>query len=191
MDSTLYGASNDKETAKTSQNRDALSGTVNVKKLPDYQISVALLIDNGVIDKETNTLKPVMHSVTDVDAMSSLIKRAIGFNGARGDRVEITQAPFIRQRLNNQSINPVTMSKTNQSKLFALIGLCVLTMILFMGFIRKPKQSVNGVKGGEDGFLDETFKVDENDPVTIVKTMASNEPQRVARVVKSWIAGGK
>jgi len=166
--------------------------TGNIKR-----ISAAIVIDNKIAEDGTST------PLTDeqMAQINSLVKEAIGFNVARGDSVNVINAPFMLAA--EEEPLPET-AFLDQPWLWGavkqVVGLAGVLLLIF-GVLKPALKSLaekgssmpsSSIEGGEQLAF-------EGQPVALpgpsyeqaleaAKAVAQQEPQRVASVVKEWVA---
>ncbi len=167
------------------------------------RISAAIVIDNKLAEDGTST------PLTDEEMVqiNSLVKEAIGFNVARGDSVNVINAPF--QLAVAEEPLPET-SLLDQPWLWdvgkQLVGLLVVLLLIF-GVLKPVLKSLaekgaaasvpmTPVQGGEQLAFDGQqgalpgpgSEPSYEQTLEAAKSVAQQEPQRVASVVKEWVA---
>ncbi len=169
------------------------------------RLSVAVVLDvKTSVDKEG---KPVEVPYTDKELarFSGLIKGAVGFNSMRGDSVKIINAAFLPSE---EMAKIPDIPIWEQSWFWSVIKqLAAALMVMFLVFgvlrpiMRKlavaPKQIMINEAGEEipedqltlshesGGRLPKPSTYEDN--LNMAKSLAGQEPKRVAQVVKGWI----
>lgn len=187
-----------------------LDRTINhTKKSPTSlrRLSVAVVIDDKIsLGTEGETIR-TKYTADELTQITQLVREAIGFSALRGDSVNVANTAFADlTALENLPEIPVWeqdwfWSVVKQS----LAGIAVL--FLLFGVLKPTVQSLanyHPIKetDEEEGDLDDDqltltgpdgaallnqLPVYENDLVA-AKTLAAEEPKRVAQVVKDWIS---
>lgn len=187
-----------------------LDRTINhTKKSPTSlrRLSVAVVIDDKIsLGTEGETIR-TKYTADEITQITQLVREAIGFSALRGDSVNVANTAFADlTALENLPEIPVWeqdwfWSVVKQS----LAGIAVL--FLLFGVLKPTVQSLanyHAIKetDKEEGDLDDDqltltgpdgaallnqLPVYENDLVA-AKTLAAEEPKRVAQVVKDWIS---
>ncbi|MGH8084409.1 MAG: flagellar basal-body MS-ring/collar protein FliF [Lysobacter sp.] len=174
------------------------------------RVTAAVLVDNlPQIDAEGKTSYRSL-SDTEIERIQTLVQQAVGFDAERGDVVSVVNAPFARDAALDAP-EPLPFWQHPRAKEFlriALGGLAVLLLIFTVLrpamrqlLAPKPRTAVATV-------LDEDEEVPvvlsapakpRNDHVTaqvamnfdeklqVAKTAVSNDPKRVASVVRNWV----
>lgn len=182
------------------------------------RLSVAVLLNQKQSVGEDG--KPVFTPLTDTEVKSieALVQQAVGFSAARGDSVQVVNAPFTAQpALDTEELplwkDPETMSLAKD--LGKQFGFVLLALLILMMFIRpalqtmRKQQEENARKLNErvDETLDlpapettetsavEAEKIDPNMGIgmTIAQhnalQLARTDPTAVATVVRHWVNG--
>ncbi len=185
-----------------------LDRTINhTKKSPTTlrRISVAVVIDDKVsVDKEGETVR-TKYTEDELTQIAQLVREAVGFNSLRGDSVNVINTRFIdKSTLEALPEIPiweqswfwsiVKQSLAGLAVLFLIFGVLKPTIRSLANYhpvteseedeLAEDQLTLTGPEGA--ALLDE-LPVYENDLVA-AKTLASQEPKRVAQVVKDWIS---
>src|SRR3569832_725579 len=177
--------------------------TGNVKRL-----SIAVVVDDHQeTDADGNvTRKP--RSEEEITRLSALAKEAIGFNAQRGDSLNVINASFTEQPKLEAPPEPSLLEKPwlwDVGKQ-VLAGIAVLVLIfavlkpLFKNLVEKapPPRMVMGeveaqvmeqqrlMGGGQNPQLPRANYYEQN--VNTAQNLATQDPKRVAQVVKNWVA---
>lgn len=186
-----------------------LDRTINhTKKSPASlrRLSVAVVVDDKTsLDKDGEVVR-TKYTDTELAQMTKLVREAIGFNSLRGDSVNVVNTGFADSTI----LEPLPEIPLWEQGWFwsvvkqSLAGLAVLFLIF--GVLRPTIKSLANyhpvVEGEEEDELEEDqltlsgpegtalldeLPVYENDLVA-AKSLAAEEPKRVAQVVKDWIS---
>jgi len=187
-----------------------LDRTINhTKKSPTTlkRLSVAVVVDDKLsLGKEGETVR-TKYTADELNQMTQLVREAIGFSALRGDSVNVMNTGFADLDA-MESIPEIPMWE--QSWFWSVVkqtlaGLAVLFLIF--GVLKPTVRSLANyqpVKEVEDDLADdqltltgadgaallEEMPVYEND-LMAAKSLAHDEPKRVAQVVKDWISDEK
>lgn len=169
------------------------------------RLTVAVLVDNlRATDEEGNIVETPL-TPEQLENITRLVKDAVGFDAARGDSVNVVNASF-RGETQLQDItteevplwqNPLV--RDIAKLLAALIVLLVLVLSVIRPLIRgllapvrppappqeqlpAPEMAVAAV-AGPDG----TPALDYEGQIAAARALVSQDPARVAQVVKSWV----
>jgi len=179
----------------------------HTKKSPTLlrRISVAVVIDDKVtVDKKGKMIR-TKYTKDEISKMTQLVRESVGFNSLRGDSINVINTSFV-----DKSVLEVLPEVPLWEKSWfwsavkqSLAGLAVLFLIF--GVLKPTIRSLanyHPVTESEESELDDDqltltgpegtalldeLPVYENDLVA-AKTLASQEPKRVAQVVKDWIS---
>ncbi|VAX14246.1 Flagellar M-ring protein FliF [hydrothermal vent metagenome] len=174
--------------------------TGNIRRL---SVAVVLDVKSGK-DAEGN---PIEIPYTDVELarFTSLVKEAVGFNAMRGDSVKVINAAFLpTEKMPEIPDIPIWEQSWFWSVLKQLAA-AVMVIFLVFGVLRpimrhlatQPKQILVNEEGEEipedqltlshetGGRLPKPTTYEDN--LNMAKSMASQEPKRVAQVVKGWL----
>jgi flagellar M-ring protein FliF len=131
--------------------------------------------------------------------IQSLVKEAIGFNGTRGDTLNVANAAFATQEPAAAAETPAwkdpatiaTVKEVGKS-----LAIAAVVLYLLLGVLRPlmrnlaaagtPSASLEMIEGAERPALPGG-----EDPVQAVRALARQDPKRVASVVKSWVSTGE
>lgn len=176
------------------------------------RLSIALLIDSAPLGADaagTNGDDGEQSTMTDAEVarFTELAKRAVGFDEARGDTIEVTQAPF---RAMPQGIaaeaaplweNPLVMD------IAKLVLGAVVALGLGFGLVRPMLKGLlanagadgsfvgggpallassggYGLGGGQQALNSPSF----DDKVKAAKNITNHDPARVAQIVRKWVS---
>lgn len=175
--------------------------TGNVKRL-----SIAVVVDDHQeTDAEGNVVRKP-RGEEELARLTSLTKEAIGFNAQRGDSLNVINASFMAQPQLEPPPEPSLLEKPwlwDVGKQ-VLAGIAVLVLIfavlrpLFKNLVeRAPARVVAGdiearvlgqqqLAGGQTPQLPRGNPYEQN--VNTAQNLATQDPKRVAQVVKNWVA---
>jgi len=188
-----------------------LDRTINhTKKSPTTlrRLSVAVVIDDKIsLDKKGETVR-TKYTADEITQMTKLVREAIGFSALRGDSVSVNNTGFADlTALENLPEIPLWeqdwfWSIVKQS----LAGLAVIFLVF--GVLKPTIRSLANYHPGKNSEDEDNEDLDddqltltgpdatnllnqipdyEND-LNTARTLATEEPKRVAQVVKDWIA---
>ncbi len=188
-----------------------LDRTINhTRKSPTTlrRISVAVVIDDKVsVDKEGETVR-TKYTEAELTQITQLVREAVGFSNLRGDSVNVVNTGFVSASeletlpeipLWEQSWfwNIVKQSLAGLAVLFLIFGVLKPTIRSLANYHPVSESEEEDLSedqltltGPEGTALLDKLPVYENDLVA-AKTLASQEPKRVAQVVKDWISDEK
>ncbi|MEO6171436.1 MAG: flagellar M-ring protein FliF C-terminal domain-containing protein, partial [Lysobacter sp.] len=175
------------------------------------RVTAAVLVDH-VPGAPTTDGKAVSRELTPVELgrIESLVQQAVGFDAQRGDMVTVVNAPFARDLLDEPSGPPLWQSPRLRELLrIALGGLAVLALIFtvlrpalrqLMGPV-KPRVAVATVIEEDEvpvaltsprkpvALADDPAAplLDFDEKLQVARTAVSNDPKRVANVIRNWV----
>lgn len=175
--------------------------TGNVKRL-----SIAVVVDDHQETDEEGNVVRKPRGEEEIARLTSLAKEAIGFNAQRGDSLNVINASFMAQPQLEPPPEPSLLEKPwlwDVGKQ-VLAGIAVLVLIfavlrpLFKNLVeRAPARVVGGdiearvleqqqLAGGQTPQLTRGNPYEQN--VNTAQNLATQDPKRVAQVVKNWVA---
>jgi flagellar M-ring protein FliF len=166
------------------------------------RLTVAVLVDNLRTTAEDGTVTETALTPEQLENMTRLVKDAVGFDQARGDSVNIVNASF-RGELKPEDIQAEEIPLWERplvrdiAKLMAgLIVLLVLVLSvlrpLVRGLLAAPRMAYvpSAAAPGSVGALPNTPAappVDYDGQIVQARTLVTQDPARVAQVVKTWV----
>ncbi len=183
-------------------NRNTIRSPGTVKKL-----SVAVVVDGAYemkADKEGQSKQTfVGRTPEELKSVEEMVKKAMGFDEARGDQVVISNTPFAPDMAEIESMAKaenqwLKLLKSNQKIIFNLL-LTLATFIFILSFMRKlnkivvrgepqaeapvvalpptPEEELEALLTPEGGFS----------PRKHIGLLVQRNPQRAAEVIRSWL----
>jgi len=155
------------------------------------QLSVAVVVD-GTYRDEGGTPVFVPRSEAEVETLRTLVASAVGLSDARGDRLEITSAPF-RGGPTEQETSLVATAPAWAPALLARLFAGVLVASA-LAFVIRPIVALLGAPRGApvrpgivvvDGATDAGELAREN------ATLVQQHPERAAQLVRQWLVEGQ
>ncbi len=153
------------------------------------QLSVAVLVD-GTWKDENGTRTFVPRPQDELDRLKDLVKSAIGFNEERGDRVEVTSAPF--QAVDTEAGGEGMLGAVGRwapSILMRLLGIGFAAMALL--YVVRPLLLSLAVRRSPIG---PNGEVDMSDMAAAVGQLTTENlqltqknPERAAQLVREWL----
>lgn len=198
---------------KESTTNYELDKTISHTKLPVgsvKRLSVAVVVNNKAIRDKKGKVTYQALSKEELAQVYNLAKEAMGFNQARGDTLNVVNAPFNLAEGEELASLPIWKDPAMQALAKEIVKYLViagLLMYLVLGVL-KPMLSELSAMGGakmaraEGPVMDEPFTVAEGEGAVVtigrkahsyeedlqlVKDMAKQEPKIVANVVKDWV----
>ncbi len=205
---TAANGNHGSSTVKTVRNFE-LDKTISHTRVPAgklRKLSVAVVVDDKQKVGDDGTVQRAPLSAKEIASLTALVKDAVGFDARRGDTVNVINTPFVQPQAPEALPEPPLWQRPWAQDLArqALGGLAVLLLVLFVlrpvmrSLAEKgaslPAPMPAGVGMGEDqlslsgqgqGQLPPPNRYE--DQLAVAKTMATQDPGRVAQVVKTWV----
>ena len=171
------------------------------------KISVAVVLDvNETVDEEGVVTK-VPYTDEELARFTSIVKEAVGFNQLRGDTVNVINAAFQpAEQLQELPSIPIWEQAWFWSVLKQVAAAALVLFMIFgilkpiMRSLAEPPKRIVVTEDGEEIPEDQLTLSGEQggqqrlprpstyeDNLAIAKQLASQEPKRVAQVVKGWL----
>ncbi|NLJ26610.1 MAG: flagellar M-ring protein FliF [Deltaproteobacteria bacterium] len=172
------------------------------------RISVAVMVDGPYEMKENGEGKvgPVFvgRSPEEMKTLEDLVKKAAGYDEARGDQITVSNVPFAvdytGQDLGMPENRWIKMVKENQRILLNLLLMILIFFFVVRPFMRKFQQlgkepeslpdSVPALPVGQDAGAAEMLEPPEMKPLTLrqqAQALVQNDPERAAQILRSWL----
>lgn len=174
------------------------------------RLSVAVIVDNKQTRNDKGETVSLPYTQQELERITTLVKEAVGFNTQRGDSVNVVNAAFTPPEkiasLPDEPFYTQPWVKEWGTKLLA----AVILLILLFGFLKpilhglatRPQapRLITG-PGGEELTEDQLSlsggrprlakSANYEESLQIAKSLAVQEPKRVAQVIKSWMGEEK
>lgn len=176
------------------------------------RLSVAVVVDERRVTNDDGEVVSEPYTAEEVERMTSLVRQSVGFSEARGDTVSVINAPFQGAELDDEATidESTLLDSLDLMGLARIVAGAVVVLLLIMGVVRPllrqlvqapplQRQLVNqspaslGYEGGEDSSEGERRSL-VTDPrqqyeerIAAAKSVVSQDPKRVAQVVKHWV----
>ncbi|MFL6551385.1 MAG: flagellar basal-body MS-ring/collar protein FliF [Povalibacter sp.] len=193
-------------TSKQATRNYEIDRTVAYTKLPAgrlKRITVAVLIDNLRTTDEDGKVTETELTADQVTNITRLVKDAVGFDQGRGDSVNVVNASFKGEQV-AEELKPETIPLWERplvrdiAKLLA--GLIVLLALVFMvlrplvrGLLAAPRTVYapaalpDGTTSDQGGQSAAVPVMDYDGQINQARTLVTQDPARVAQVVKTWV----
>lgn len=199
---------------KESTTNYELDKTISHTKLPVgsvKRLSVAVVVNNKAIRDKKGKVTYLALTKEELAQVYNLAKEAMGFNQARGDTLNVVNAPFNLAEGEEIAPSPIWKDPAMQALAKEVVKYLViagLLMYLVLGIL-KPMLSELSAMGNarmaraEGPGADESFSATDEagevvtigkkrtysyeEDLQLVKGMAKQEPKIVANVVKDWV----
>ena len=166
------------------------------------KLSIAVVLDgqaSGESESETRS-----YSADQIAQLTALVRDAVGFDEARGDRVTVISASFLPQEESNLVMEEPPIWEQSWFVSLAKQSLTGLAVILIvMGVIRPGIKNLmqtslpaGTASGAANGALNPAVaalstsgnRMSFDDSLNAVRATAEQDPRLVAQVVKKWVA---
>ncbi|RJQ47221.1 MAG: flagellar basal body M-ring protein FliF [Gammaproteobacteria bacterium] len=170
------------------------------------RISAAVVLDNKVVVNDDGEATPMPLKPEELERITGLVKEAVGFNEKRGDTVNVLNIAFTPP----EEAEPLPDTPFFDKPWVAAAGKSLLAaavvLVLVIGVLRPVLSALatRGANAGADGGLslrDDRVSLgagaaprlaaaagDYEGNLSTVKSLAAQDPKRVAQVVKTWVA---
>ncbi len=168
------------------------------------RLSVAVVVDNKQTLNADGEMERKPLAKEELDRLTSLVKDAIGFSADRGDSVQVTNIAFTQPPEAEPLPEPPLFSLSSMGDMGkqAFAGFLVLSLVfgvlrpLLRNLANKPLPLETGHAGGPPllahaGGARMALPAGAGNyetQLTAAKTLATQDPKRVAQVVKNWVA---
>ena len=190
-------------TSRQSTRNYEIDRTVAYTKQPAgrlKRLTVAVLVDNvRTTDEEGNVVETPL-TPEQLENMTRLVKDAVGFNEVRGDSVNVVNASF-RGEVQPADVQvdelPLWQNPLVRDIAKLLAGLIVLLVLvlsvlrpLVRGLLAPPKPAYTPALPSPEVPVEataQTAALDYEGQIAQARSLVSQDPARVAQVVKSWV----
>lgn len=178
------------------------------------RLSVAVVVNDKSIAKDGGEASSSERTPEEINRITQLVKDAIGFSTARGDSVRVINASFMAPEEMQPLPEPPLWEQPWVWDLAKQIGGVLLVLILIFFVLKPTMHRLTAPPPAERAGNDEEDETDEEgqkrgdaaalanggggyrlpgpeayqDTLEAARQMVSEDPKRVAQVVKSWIA---
>jgi flagellar M-ring protein FliF len=196
-------------TSKQATRNYEIDRTVAYTKLPAgrlKRLTVAVLVDNLRATAEDGTISETPLTPEQLENMTRLVKDAVGFNEARGDSVNVVNASFRGETKPEEMVAdkiPLWEQPLMRDIAKLLVGLIALLVLVFSvlrpllrGLLGNPRpmQQLQAVPM-QAAALPAAMAVSENGTpvldydgqIAAARQLVTQDPGRVAQVVKTWV----
>ena len=199
----VAGGTGPDNTSKQSTRNYEIDRTVAYTKLPAgrlKRLTVAVLVDNFRSTDEEGTVVETAITPEQLENMTKLVKDAVGFDQARGDSVNVINASF-KGEAPPEEVQPETIALWDRplirdiAKLLAgLIAVLALVFVvlrpLVRGLLAAPVLSYTPLAAGQAALANATpapVPLDYDTQIAQARSLVTQDPRRVAQVVKTWV----
>ncbi len=198
-------------TSKQATRNYEIDRTVAYTKMPAgrlKRITVAVLIDNQRSTDAEGKVTETALAPEQVENITRLVKDAVGYNESRGDSVNVVNASFKGETV-AEEIQPETIPLWERplirdivKLLAALIVLLALVFVVLRPLIRgllptphrpgyAPPALTDVSAPAPNGEAGVTPVMDYEGQIAQARSMVSQDPGRVAQVVRTWVGNGE
>lgn len=190
--------SSPKSSAREATRNFEVDRTISRKRAPRGQVerlSVAVVLDYLPPAGGGRNAEPVPLTEAQLAEIGGLIREAVGYDEARGDTVNLINMPFqvapAPAALEPPPIweNPMVMD-IGKLLLAAVVVLTLVLVVLkpLVHNLLQPPAAQSTQHTAMDGAGYQMQMIPREDPMQIAHNMATNDPKRIAQVVKDWVA---
>lgn len=198
-----------KERMEATRNYELDRTISHIRSMPGRieRLAVAVLVDDHIeFDKEGEPTR-IPRTQEELTRIEQLVREAIGYDGKRGDTLNVMNAPFkIKPKVEEivEEEIPIWQEHWVQNlikqALGAVVALAIVFLILrpaFRYIMSEPMMQAPVVKekaefGGSSKELQEQMQLAEEQRyvrnLDEVTHLAQEDPKRVAKVIKNWVA---
>jgi flagellar M-ring protein FliF len=155
-------------------------------------LSVAVLID-GTYRDEKGTRVFVPRTDDELERLKAIVASAVGVSEARGDRLEITSAPFRTPAAETAADVPGPAAQWVPEILLRLLGVGLVVAVL--GFVVRPLVQAIGTAGRRTEPRPGGFALERDGAVGELArenvALAQQHPERAAQLVRQWLLDTK
>lgn len=164
------------------------------------RLSVAVLVaEQTVTDDEGNTSSGKL-SDTEIEAMTKLVRDAVGYDEKRGDTVSVSSMAFYQAPDDAAAAeepgflqNPTVQSVGKQGLAAALV--LIVALVLVKPLLRALAGGVPAAVGGQAALAgpgssytpESRAPLSYDDKVSVARQLADKNPERVAQIVRAWV----
>ena len=194
-------------TSKQSTRNYEIDRTVAYTRQPAgrlKRLTVAVLVDNLRTTDDDGDVTETALTPEQLENMTRLVKDAVGFDQARGDSVNVVNASF-KGELTPEDVHarrdPAVGASAGARHRQAACGLIVLLVLVLMvlrplmrGLLAAPRVAYvpAGIAGRRQGSLPRPARaagppLDYDGQIAQARSLVTQDPARVAQVVKTWV----
>ena len=172
------------------------------------RITAAVVIDNKVQKDKRGKESFTPYTAEEIGRITDLVKKAIGFKEERGDSVEVLNTAFqVPDAIETPPEDPIWKQAWVWSLAKQLAAAAVVLFLIF-GIVKPALQSIGKASASEEPdtatkpgpggqYALGHYAIDNalpappqvyGDILNMAKAMAAEDPKRVAKVIKDWVA---
>lgn len=164
------------------------------------RLSVAVLLAEKTVTDDEGNITSEKLSESELEAMTRLVRNAVGYDEKRGDTVSVSSMAFYQPTDEAAEVeepgflqNPAVQSYGKQGLAAALI--LVVALVLVKPLLRALAGSGAGAVGGQAALAgpggsftaDSRAPLSYDDKVSVARQLADKNPERVAQIVRAWV----
>lgn len=192
------------DTSRQSTRNYEIDRTVSYSRQPAGRVkrlTVAVLVDNVPQTGSDGKVTTRALSKAEIENITQLVKNAVGFDATRGDSVNVVNEPFLEQTqaITPQSI-PLWQRPGVRDGVRLVLGALVL-LALALGVLRPLIKNLaahalvpgavaladsQGSEGSADAAPAQQLAYEQQ--IVQARNLVTQDPRRVAQVVKTWVA---
>ena len=177
------------------------------------RLSVAVVVDQPRITEAGET-RPEPYAEEEIDRLSALVREAVGFDVARGDSVSVVQAPFRSIEIDDDMTldSPGLLDRIDFMGILRIMASVAMVLALILLVVRPLMRSLASppplrtlslpgagmaaaLPPGQGNYEADTQQpsrqaVGYQERLATARSVASQDPKRVASVVKQWVNDG-
>ena len=163
------------------------------------KMTVSVAVDGTYKTKKDGARDYNPRSADEILKLEDLVKKAVGYNPARGDEIVVSNLQFDNEFLERERVSMEEESKKDMYMEMLKIGLIVAIILVFILFLRSLAKSIVealnppvpsfvgiGEAEDEDENLPPATKRT-NDIIQKVEMIAKEDPEAIVNILRSWI----
>ncbi len=164
------------------------------------RLSVAVLIAEKTITDDEGNVVPEKLDDAELEAMTKLVRDAVGYDEKRGDTVSVSSMAFWQPPENTAPADepgflqsPAVQSYAKQGLAAALVLIVVLVLVkpllrALAGGAPAAAGNQAALAGPGGNFAaDPRMPLSYDDKVSVARQLADKNPERVAQIVRAWV----
>ena len=164
------------------------------------RLSVAVLIAEKTITDDEGNVVPEKLDDAELEAMTKLVRDAVGYDEKRGDTVSVSSMAFWQPPENTAPAeepgflqSPAVQSYAKQGLAAALVLIVVLVLVkpllrALAGGAPAAAGNQAALAGPGGNFAaDPRMPLSYDDKVSVARQLADKNPERVAQIVRAWV----
>ena len=164
------------------------------------RLSVAVLIAEKTITDDEGNVVPEKLDDAELEAMTKLVRDAVGYDEKRGDTVSVSSMAFWQPPENTAPAEEPGFLQSPAVQSYAKQGLAAALVLIVVLVLVKPL--LRALAGGAPAALGEQaalagpggtlaansrIPLSYDDKVSVARQLADKNPERVAQIVRAWV----